>query len=137
MNLTFKKIFSGRASKIRNFTVNINTNIIIIYLNKSSSGKYEVIKFEENDRYKRKYLKYYLENLTDQQLAEIDEKYSGNILKKTLKLEIPDYNKDHVVKKVIKENMKENTKEINNLSDGDIVDEEATEQDNNVSIQFI
>ncbi|OEG62273.1 MAG: hypothetical protein BHK79_07095 [Halanaerobium sp. MDAL1] len=97
------EIYSGRARKIRNFTVNINTNIITIYLDKSSSGKYEVLKFEENDKNKRKYIKYYLENLTDEQLNEIDNKYKGNILKKTLQIEIPDYNKDHVVKKVIKE----------------------------------
>ncbi len=97
------EIYSGRASKIRNYSVSINTNIVTIYLDKSSSGKYEVLKFEENDRYKRQYLKYYLENLTDEQLDEIDNKYKGNILKKTLQIEIPDYNKDHVVKKVVKE----------------------------------
>jgi hypothetical protein len=97
------KIYSGRASKIRNYTVNINTNIVTIYLDKSSSGKYEVLKIEEDNRYKRQYLKYYLENLTDGQLAEIDDKYSGNILKKTLQIEIPDYNKKHVVKKVVQE----------------------------------
>ncbi|PUU88278.1 MAG: Eco57I restriction endonuclease [Halanaerobium sp.] len=97
------EIYSGRASKIRNFTVNINTNVITIYLDKSSSGKYEVLKFEENDKYKKQYIKYYLENLTDEQLDEIDNKFSGNILKKTLQIEIPDYNKEHVVKKVVKE----------------------------------
>lgn len=102
-NSFINKIYSGRASKIRNFSVNINTNIIIIYLDKSGSEKYEILKFEENDKYKRKYIKYYLENLTDEQLAEIGEKYNGNILKKTLQIEIPDYNKDHVVKKVVKE----------------------------------
>ncbi|KXS47809.1 MAG: Eco57I restriction endonuclease, partial [Halanaerobium sp. T82-1] len=97
------KIYSGRASKIRNFTVNINTNIITVYLDKSTSGKYEVLKFEENNKNKRKYIKYYLENLTDEQLDEIDNKYSGNILNKTLQIEIPDYNKEHVVEKVVKE----------------------------------
>ena len=49
------KIYSGRASKIRNFTVNINTNIITVYLDKSTSGKYEVLKFEENNKNKRKF----------------------------------------------------------------------------------
>lgn len=97
------KIYSGRASKIRNFTVNINTNIITIYLDKSGSDKYEVLKFEEDNKFRRQYIKCYLENLTDEQLEEIDNKYSGNILKKTLRIEIPDYNKDHVVKKVVKE----------------------------------
>lgn len=108
------KIYSGRARKIRDFTVNINTNIVTIYLDKSSSGKYEVLKFEENDRHKRQYIKYFLENLTDDQLDEIDNKYSGNILKKTLQIEIPDYNKDHVVKKVVKE-WESLKQEINNL----------------------
>ncbi len=108
------ELYSGRARKIRNYTVNINTNIVTIYLDKSSSGKYEVLKFEENDRYKRQYLKYYLENLTDEQLDEIDDKYKGNILKKTLQIEIPDYNKVHVVKKVVKE-WDSLQQEINNL----------------------
>lgn len=110
------KVYLGRASKIRNYKVNINTNIVTIYLDKSSSGKYEVLKFEEDNRYKRQYLKYYLENLTDEQLAEIDDKYSGNILKKTLQIEIPDYNKEHVVKKVVQEweNMQQEIKDLKN-----------------------
>jgi hypothetical protein len=110
------EIYSGRASKIRNYTVNINTNIVTIYLDKSSSGKYEVLKFEEGNRYKRQYLKYYLENLTDEELAEIDDKYSGNILKKTLQIEIPDYDKKHVVKKVVKEweNLQQEIKDLEN-----------------------
>ena len=96
------KIYSGRARKIRNFTVNINTNIITIYADKSGSGKYELLKFEENDNFRRQYIKLYLENLTEKQLEKIDS-YSGNILKKTLQIEIPDYDKYQVVKKVVKE----------------------------------
>ncbi|WP_041595842.1 hypothetical protein [Halanaerobium hydrogeniformans] len=113
------EIYSGRARKIRNYTININTNIVTIYLDKSSSGKYEVLKFEEDNRYKRQYLKYYLENLTDEQLAEIDEKYSGNILKKTLQIEIPDYDKEHVVKKVVKEwkDLQQEIKDLENEID--------------------
>jgi type I restriction-modification system DNA methylase subunit len=113
------KIYSGRASKIRNYTVNINTNIVTIYLDKSSNGKYEVLKFEEDNRYKRQYLKYYLENLTNEKLAEIDDKYSGNILKKTLQIEIPDYNKEHVVKKVVQEweNLQQKIRNLENEID--------------------
>ncbi|MBY9013544.1 MAG: N-6 DNA methylase, partial [Candidatus Lokiarchaeota archaeon] len=109
------EIYSGRATKVRNFTVNINTNIITLYSEKSSSGKYELIKFEENDKYKRRYLKLYLENLIEGQLEKIDG-YSGNILEKVLKIEIPDYNKNQVVRKVVKEwdNLQ---KEINKLED--------------------
>jgi len=97
------RIYSGRASKIRNFTVNINTNIVTLYSDKSSNGKYELLKFEENNEYKRRYLKLYLENLTTKKLEEINNKYKGNVLKKALQIIIPDYNKNHVVKKVVKE----------------------------------
>ena len=97
----YNKIYSGRARKVREFTVNINTNIITLYSKKSSSGKYELLKFEENDEYKRQFLKYYLENLTENQLEEINDNYSGNLLKKVLQIKIPDYNKKQVVRKVV------------------------------------
>ncbi|MCF8002579.1 MAG: Eco57I restriction-modification methylase domain-containing protein [Halanaerobiales bacterium] len=97
------KLYSGRARKVRNFTVNINTNIVTLYSDKSGSGKYELLKFQENDKYKRQYLKYYLENLTEEQLDEINENHSGNLLKRVLQIEIPDYDKDQVVRKVVKE----------------------------------
>jgi hypothetical protein len=102
-NKFFNIIYSGRARKIRDFTVNINTNIITLYSDKSSSGKYELVKFEEDDEYKRQYIKYYLENLTEEQLDEINENHSGNLLKKILQIEIPDYDKDQVVRKVVNE----------------------------------
>jgi len=96
-------IYLGRASKVRNFTVNINTNIATLYSEKSSNGKYELLKFEESNKYKRKYLKYYLENLTEEKLEEINDKYEGNLLEKVLQIGIPDYNKDLVVRKVVRE----------------------------------
>ena len=97
------KIYSGRARKVRYFTVNINTNIITLYSEKASNGKYELLKFEEDNKYKRRFLKYYLEYLTEEQLEEIDDKYEGNLLDKVLQIDIPDYNKEHVVKKVVNE----------------------------------
>ena len=65
-------IYSGRARKLRSLTVTINDNILTIYADKSSSGKYELMKFEVNNRYKRQYLKLYLENLTNEKIKEID-----------------------------------------------------------------
>ena len=62
-----------------------------------------MLKFEENDKYKRQYLKYYLENLTEEQLEKINENHSGNLLKRVLQIEIPDYDKDQVVRKVVNE----------------------------------
>src|SRR6056297_2933233 len=74
-NTNFKnKIYSGRASKVRQFTVNINTNIVTIYSEKSSGGKYELLKFEEKNEYKRRFIKYYLENLTEDQIEKINDK---------------------------------------------------------------
>lgn len=63
-------IYIGRARKVRDFKVNINTNIITLYSEKSSNGRYELLKFEENNEYKRRFFKYYLENLTEKQLEE-------------------------------------------------------------------
>ena len=74
-----------------------------LYSEKSTSGKYELLKYEEDNEYKRRFIKYYLENLTEDQLEETNDKYSGNLLEKVLQIEIPDYDKDHVVKKVVKE----------------------------------
>ncbi len=108
------KIYSGRARKVRDFTVNINANIITLYSEKSSSGKYELLKFEENDEYRRQYIKYYLEDLTEEQLQEINNNYSGNLIKKVLQIEIPDYDKDQVVRKVVNEweELQQETKDL-------------------------
>ncbi|SDL33595.1 TaqI-like C-terminal specificity domain-containing protein [Halarsenatibacter silvermanii] len=99
----YNKIYSGKARKVRDFTVDINTNIVTLYSDKSSSGKYELLKFEEDNKNKRHYLKYFLENLTEEKLEEINETHSGNLLKRVLQIEIPDYDKDHVVRKVVNE----------------------------------
>jgi len=68
----FNQVYCGHARKVRDFIVNINTNIITLYSDKSGNGKYELLKFEEEDQYKRKYLKLYLENLTEEQLEKIN-----------------------------------------------------------------
>jgi hypothetical protein len=109
----FNKIYSGRARKIREITVNINDNIITLYSDKSSSGQYELMKFELKDRYKRQYIKYYLENLTDEQLAEFNE-FSGGLVKKVLQIQLPDYDKYNVVPKVVNQ-WNQLQKEINKL----------------------
>ena len=97
------KIYSGPAYVVRDFTVNINANIVTLYSDKSGSGKYELLKFEEDDWYRKQYIKYYLENLTEEQLEEINDKYNGDLLKKVLKIEIPDYDKSQVVGRVVNE----------------------------------
>ncbi|GAB6136869.1 Eco57I restriction-modification methylase domain-containing protein [Halanaerobaculum tunisiense] len=98
----FNKIYSGRARKIRDMTVNINDNIITIYSDKSSSGQYELMKFEVKNKYKRQYIKYYLENLTEEQLEEFNE-FSGGLVKRILQIQLPDYDKYQVVRKVVNE----------------------------------
>lgn len=110
--------YQNRASKLRNYTININTNVVTIYLDKSGNGKYQVLKFEEDNRYKRDYLKLYLENLTDKQINDYNNNFDGNILDKTLKVKIPDYNNEVVVKKIIKEwnkNVKVKNKNIETI----------------------
>ena len=73
-----------------------------IYAEKSSSGLYELFKFQVDDRYQRQFIKLYLENLTGEQLEEIDS-FNGNLPEKVLQIEIPDYNKPNVVQKVVDE----------------------------------
>jgi len=96
------KIYSGRTQKVRNPTVAINDHILTIYADKPGSGKYELIKFEVKDYFKRQYLKLYLENLTEEQLEEVN-RCSGNILEKVLQIEIPDYDKPGVIRRVVNE----------------------------------
>ncbi|MCK8824675.1 Eco57I restriction-modification methylase domain-containing protein [Fuchsiella alkaliacetigena] len=103
MNQEFcNEIYSGRARKVREMTVNINDKIITLYSDKSSSGQYELFKFQVNDKYKRRYIKYYLENLTNEQLEEINE-FSGSLPKRVKQIEIPDFDKYNVVRKVVNE----------------------------------
>ena len=73
-----------------------------VYAEKSSSGQYELFKFQADDEYQRRYIQLYLENLKEDQLEEIDN-YSGNLPEKVLQIEIPDYNKPNVVQKVVDE----------------------------------
>jgi len=98
----YNKIYSGRARKVRTMTVTINDNILTLYADKSSSGKYEIIKFEVDDKYERQYIKLFLENFTEEQLEVADE-FSGSLPKKILQIEIPDYNKLTVIRKVVNE----------------------------------
>ncbi|SNY41451.1 TaqI-like C-terminal specificity domain-containing protein [Orenia metallireducens] len=99
----YNKIYSGRASKLRDITVTINDTILTLYVDKSSNGQYELMKFEVKDKYQREYIKTYLENLTEEQLEQFNDNLSGNIVKKVLQIEIPDYDKYQVVRKVVNE----------------------------------
>jgi len=98
----YNQIYTGRARKVRPLTVNINDNILTVYAEKSGYGQYELFKFQADDRYQRQYIKLYLENLTEEQLDEINN-YSGKLPEKILQIEIPDYNKPNVVHKVVNE----------------------------------
>ena len=98
----YNKIYSGRARKVRDMTVTINDNILTLYAEKSSSGQYELMKFQVDDKYQRQYIKLYLENFTEEQLEAANE-FSGSLPKKILQIEIPDYNKYNVVRKAVNE----------------------------------
>ena len=79
----------------------INNDITTLYSN-ISGKRIELVKFEIKDHYKRQYLKLFLENLTEEQLVEINQ-YEGNILDKVMQIKIPDYDKPHVIKRVVDE----------------------------------
>ncbi|MCF8012537.1 MAG: IS1380 family transposase [Clostridiales bacterium] len=75
--LCFPEInLSNRISTIRTKIIKIAGKIV-------KTGRYIYFKLAN-----------YLENLTEEQLEEINEKHSGNLLKKVLQIEIPDYDKD-------------------------------------------
>jgi len=98
----YNEVYTGRAGKFNSLFVWINDYILTIFTNKSGSGKVELMKFEVKDHYKRQYLKLFLENLTEEQLAEVNQ-YEGNILNKVIQIKIPDYDKPHVIKRVVDE----------------------------------
>ncbi len=98
----YNKLYSGNVQNFYKLHVTVNDNILTIYANKSNSGSYELLKIEVNDFYARQYIKLNIENLTDEQRAEINQ-YSGNILDKVLQITIPDYDKPEVVRKVVNE----------------------------------
>jgi len=95
-------IYSGKTKAIRNLSLIINNNIVTIADTNLGGKKYELLKFEIKDFYKQQFLKLYLENLTEEQLTEINQ-YSGNILDKVMQITIPDYDKPEVVRKVVNE----------------------------------
>ena len=101
LNDFYNPIYTGRASNINSLLLTTNDAILTIY-NTVGNKNNEVVKFEARDHYQRQYLKLYLENLTEEQLAEINQ-YSGNILDKVLQITVPDYNKPEVVRKVVNE----------------------------------
>jgi len=75
---------------------------LTVYADKSSSRQYELFKFQVDDRYQRRYIKLYLENMNEEQLEGINNN-SGNLPEKVLQIEIPDYNKPNVVRKIVDE----------------------------------
>lgn len=62
----------------------------------------ELAKFEVKDIHRRQYLKQYLENLPQQEMAKLNSS-TGNILQKALDIQIPDYNQHNVVRRVMSE----------------------------------
>jgi type I restriction-modification system DNA methylase subunit len=101
LNDFYNPVYTGRAGNINSLLLTINDTILTIY-NNAGTKSIEIVKFDARDHYQRQYLKLYLENLTEEQLAEINQ-YSGNILDKVLQINIPDYDKPVVVRKVVNE----------------------------------
>jgi len=99
-NSFYDKVYSGRASKVRAMTINIEDSILTLYADKASNGKYELIKFEVQDEAKQQYIKYYFENLSDEKLEEVN-RFSGGLIQKILQIEISNYNQDEIVKRIV------------------------------------
>jgi len=99
-NSFYDKVYSGRASKVRAMTINIEDSILTLYADKTSNRKYELIKFEVQDEAKQQYIKYYFENLSDEKLEEVN-RFSGGLIQKILQIEISNYNQDEIVKRIV------------------------------------
>jgi hypothetical protein len=95
-------LYNGKAKTLRSLSLFANENILTITEVNSNGKRFGLLKFEVKDHFQRQYLKLYLENLTEEQLAEINQ-YSGNILDKVLRIGIPDYDKSEVIRKVVNE----------------------------------
>lgn len=110
---SFQRIYSGRARRVRPFTVRINDRSITLYTAGSSHGQYELLSLYVKDDYRRQYIKLILENLTEEELEEIN-RFRGNILDRVLQIEIPHYDEDQVVHRVVNE-WEDQKREISDL----------------------
>ncbi|MGM0370160.1 MAG: Eco57I restriction-modification methylase domain-containing protein, partial [Bacillota bacterium] len=89
----YKQHYQGQASIVRNFKLEIDDDLMIVYSAKSSEGYYKLFEFELADSLLQNYLQIYLENLTDQQLAEINQAEISTLVERVLAIKIPSYHK--------------------------------------------
>lgn len=97
----FNPIYSGRAKKLRKLSATISDTILTVYA-ETNNRKLELMKFDEKDPFRIHYLKLFFENLTEEKIEEINNG-NGNIFEKVLALEIPDFEKPLVIRKVVTE----------------------------------
>ena len=95
-------VYKGASKKIVKLKASINDKIMTLYSVDNRNNATELVKLAIDKIPNQKYLKLYLENLNEEQLADINQ-YSGNILDKVLQITIPDYDKPEVVRKVVNE----------------------------------
>ncbi len=101
-------IYRGSEQIVKRLGVVINDNVLTLYHSKSNGNRNELLKFVVKEKYQREYLKLFFDNLNDRQYADMNQQ-KGNILDKTLKIVIPDYNSTEVIIKIVNEWSKHQT----------------------------
>ena len=84
----FKIFYQGRAKIVREIKVRERKEKLIVYSAKSDQGDYKLFEFRIAKRSLRKYLKFYLTNLTSQQLTKLNQKTNLALVERILELEI-------------------------------------------------
>ena len=93
-NCDYQLHYQGQANIVRNLKVEINSDLITVYSAKSSSGYYKLFEFRLSDQQLRLYLKFYLENLTEDQIAVINQSDISSVVDRVLQIVISGYQDD-------------------------------------------
>ena len=97
----FKTHYHGQAKIVRSMKVEIKAKKIIIYSAKSSSGYYKLIEFAINNNELRKYIKFYLENMTHQQLEDINQTAESSIINRLVAIRLPGYYEQDKIQAIV------------------------------------
>ncbi|MBM7557410.1 Eco57I restriction-modification methylase domain-containing protein [Halanaerobacter jeridensis] len=87
----FEVDYHGQAKIVRDIKVVLKEEKVELYSAKSSTGYYRLFEFEVLNNQLRKYLKFYLESLTTEQLEEINNNSNSALVDRVLEIEIPGY----------------------------------------------
>ncbi|MGM0501938.1 MAG: Eco57I restriction-modification methylase domain-containing protein [Bacillota bacterium] len=120
-NENYEVYYEGQASIVRELTIKIKNDRLVVYSAKSSGGDYKLFSVQVQQQYFKYYLKYYLENLTCQQLEEINQSASSDLVTRVQEIMIPGWREKNKVQNLVEQwqgimrKRKKLRQEINNL----------------------